>query len=380
MAMQALEIGDDWPTERAGGLSTYYKALLQHLPASDVRVHGLVLSADDLYRSTQGQVTPFATTQDNIGRRLVRLRKCATTLLDDNPIDLIASHFALYALPLLDRVRKTPLVVHFHGPWSGESNVEGANRLTIWAKDQVERHVYSRATRFIVLSQAFQTELIARYKISPELIRVIPGGVDMQRFNDVLSRSEAREKLGWPQDRQIVLSVRRQVSRMGLETLIDATEKIALRCPDVLVLLGGSGPISDQLQARILERGLEQHIRRLGRISDEDLPIAYRAANLSVVPSQALEGFGLITLESLACGTPSLVTPIGGLPEIVMPFSPACVFSGTTSDDIAQLLIQTLCGEVPLPDSSACRRYAADNFSWQHIAERVRRVYGEAIS
>ncbi len=54
-----------------------------------------------------------------------------------------------------------------------------------------------------------------------------------------------------------------------------------------------------------------EHVRLLGFVSDADLPLAYRAADLSIVPSQALEEFGVITLESLAAGMPVLVTLVG---------------------------------------------------------------------
>ena len=99
---------------------------------------------------------------------------------------------------------------------------------------------------------------------------------------------------------------------MGLEELIDAMKLIARRHPEALLLLGGSGPISSELQARIESHGLQQHVKLLGRVEDALLPLAYRAANLSVVPSRALEGFGLVTLESLAAGTPVYVTRVGG--------------------------------------------------------------------
>ena len=103
---------------------------------------------------------------------------------------------------------------------------------------------------------------------------------------------------------------------MGLENLIDAMEQVKACCPDVLLLLGGTGSIANDLQSQIKERGLEQNVRRLGRVSEADLPLAYRAADddrAIAVPG----GFGLVTLESLASGTPALVTPIGGLPEVI---------------------------------------------------------------
>ena len=167
---------------------------------------------------------------------------------------------------------------------------------------------------------------------------------------------------------------------MGLETLIDAAKLLVEQCPDVLVLLGGKGPIADELQKRIVELGLAHNVKRLGRIEDADLPLAYRAADMTVVPSQSLEGFGLITLESLASGTPAYVTPVGGLPEIVEPFAPQCIFANTRAEEIANVLKEALRGERPSPSDEACRAFAAQNFSWPRIVQRVRSVYDEARS
>jgi glycogen(starch) synthase len=377
--MRTLQIGDDWLEERDGGLGRYYFEMLCHLPATGATTHGLVVGSPWVTESTGGKVVAFARPNDSMLKRLTAARQAALGQIDCSSIDLIASHFALYAVPIADRLRTIPTVVHFHGPWSGESGAEGAASLNARLKGAVEKIVYSRAKRFIVLSHSFQHELVRRYGIAEELIRIVPGGIDIERFHTKLSRAEARERLGWPTDRPILLTVRRHVRRMGLEDLIEATQQLVRQQPDLLVLLGGSGPISGELKTRVTESGLEDHVRFLGRIDDADLPMAYRAADMSVVPSQSLEGFGLITLESLASGTPVFVTPVGGLPEIVQPFAPQCVFPGSSSAEIAGVLGEALHGTLSMPTEEACRAYAADSFSWTRIAERVRSVYDEAM-
>ncbi len=296
-------------------------------------------------------------------------------LLSRQRIDLIVSHFALYgaALP-----KSKPLVVHFHGPWARESAAEGTASMGVRAKLALERSVYRRAQRLIVLSQAFQRELVEGYGVDPERVRIVPGGIDTDRFHTQLTKKEARVQLGWPVDRPIAVVVRRQVRRMGLEELIDAAKVVVARRPDWLLLLGGKGPIADELQQRIDALGLQDHVRLLGRVSDADLPMVYRAADLSVVPSRSLEGFGLITLESLASGTPVLVTPTGGLPEIVAPFAPQCVFDDASAETMAAHLLDALDGRLAMPQEADCRAYAL-RFAWPAIAEHVRTVYEEAL-
>lgn len=92
------------------------------------------------------------------------------------------------------------------------------------------------------------------------------------------------------------------------------------------------------------------------------------------MPSQSLEGFGLTLLESLACGTPALCTPVGGMPEVLTPFSPELITSACEAPAIAERLEELLIGQIPLPSRVGCRHYAATHFDWQKIALQVRTV------
>ncbi len=104
------------------------------------------------------------------------------------------------------------------------------------------------------------------------------------------------------------------------------------------------------------------------------MPVAYQAADLTVVPSQSLEGFGLILLESLACGTPVLCTPVGGMPEILANFSPQLITDSTDTEAIALRLEALLSGQLSMPSRTACRDYASTYFNWPKIAQQVRQV------
>jgi glycosyltransferase involved in cell wall biosynthesis len=92
-----------------------------------------------------------------------------------------------------------------------------------------------------------------------------------------------------------------------------------------------------------------------------------------------LEGFGLIAAESLAAGTPALVTPVGGLPEVVQGLSPDLVMRGATPDDICEAVCGALGGRA-LPSARLCSSYARSNFGWASAAARIRAVYDEAVA
>jgi len=162
--------------------------------------------------------------------------------------------------------------------------------------------------------------------------------------------------------------------------LVESMNVVRERFPDALLLIAGKGPMADELQKLIVEHGLESHIRLLGFVPDELLPAAYRAADVSVVPSTSLEGFGLTTVESLASGTPVLVTPVGGLPEVVSDLSTDLVFPDSRSDTMGDYLSDVLDGRLRVPSSEACSDYAANRYSWPVVAGRVRAVYRRVLS
>jgi glycosyltransferase involved in cell wall biosynthesis len=310
-----------------------------------------------------GAVEPFAAADASLLARLWGMRRAFERKLLVLKPDLIVAHFALYALPVIGRLGGRKLVVHFQGPWADEGVVEGNRGLRRLVKRWVEMLVYRRASRIIVLSEAFGALLTARYHVKPERITVIPGGIDPERFAVPESRAAARAKLGWDPTRKIIFVVRRLVPRMGLENLIVAMESVRAQVPDALLLIAGRGA----------------HVRLLGFLSDADLPYAYRAADLSVVPTLALEGFGLVAAESLAAGTPCLVTPIGGLPEVVRGLSAELIMKSPAADDMAAAIQAALLGQTVLPNEQACRNYAGSAFSWDLIARLVADVYARTL-
>jgi len=243
----------------------------------------------------------------------------------------------------------------------------------------LERLVYRRGTRLIVLSHAFRDVLHRNYRVPMERIRVVPGGVDVDRFGIDVTRREAREQLNWPQHCPIVLTVRRLTRRMGLEDLIGAMNEVLKKVPETQLFVAGKGPLSETLTAQVRKLGLENNVRFLGFLPDEHLPLAYRAADLTIVPTVTLEGFGLITVESLAAGTPVLVTPVGGLPEVVSDLCPELVLPGTGVSPLAEGLVASLTGDLVMPSANACQAYARARYAWPVIADHVRDVYAEAL-
>lgn len=368
-------VGLGWFPTTPGGLDRYVYELTYHLATAGDRVDLYALGLPESAPNFPVNLTNLTSEDSSLWQRLQQTRRNFLSGTAKTP-DAINLHFALYSLPLLNKLpQKVPVTFTFHGPWALESKAEGANSVGVFLKKWlVEKQVYRRSDRFIVLSKAFGQILHQEYQVPEAKIHVIPGGVDLLRFAGNLSRSQARQQLGWAEDRFILFTPRRLVKRMGLDKLLVALSTIKDRAPQVWLAIAGKGPLQAALAAQATELGLNDHVKFLGFLPDEQLPLAYQAADLTVMPSQSLEGFGLTLLESLASGTPVMCTPIGGMPEVIAPFSPDLIADSGETQAIAVRLTAILTGETALPSRNACRQYAADNFDWHKIAQQVRHV------
>lgn len=370
-----LGVGLGWFPKTPGGVERYVYELMYQLALGKDRVELCGVGLPETQPNTLVTLTNLAEPDNRLWQRLWLIRRNFLRRQASKP-DALNLHFALYSLPLLQVLPDgVPITFTFHGPWALESKQEGASQLAVFLKHWlVEKRVYNRCDRFIVLSKAFGNILHQEYQVPWSKIHIISGGVDVTRFQPNLSRQEARTQLSWPQDRRILFTTRRLVHRVGLDKLLTALATIKPRIPDFWLAIAGKGPLKALLEQQTSELGLNDHVRFLGFLPDDQLPIAYQAADLTIMPSQSLEGFGLALVESLACGTPALCTPVGGMPEILATFSPDLITASPEATDIAERLEEVLTEKILMPSRTACREYAIANFDWQKIAQQVRQV------
>ena len=338
-----LLLGMGAVADRPSGLNRFVDALATALPGAGVPVR-----------------TVTADPSDPLLRRLVRAARDARR----EPADVVDAHFALYAWWPVTRgaLRRHPLVAHVHGSWAAES---GADPWPVRrAKEALERAVYRRADRVVVLSQAVRALVVERYPVDPARVVVLPPGVDRDRFSPGPS---ARERLGLPTDRPVVLAVRRLVPRTGVDVLVDA----AAGMPEAHVAVVGDGPERARLEERAGGR-----VRFAGRVADEDLPDWYRSADVAVVPSRAHEGWGLVVDEALSCGTPVVASRLGGLPEALAGVPGDGLVPPGDPVALRERLRSALDGSAPLADAAACRA-ATDGRDWATVAAATARVYAE---
>lgn len=364
-------LGMEWFGARPGGLDRYLASLQAALAPLGVETSRVVLGPAPIglpgLAVVAGMTAPLPTRLASYWWKSRGLN-----------VDIVDAHFALYAAVAmrLSPLASSPLVVHFHGPWADESNMEGRlGRLDPLMRRGIEKAVYRRARELVVLSSAFRRVLVESYGVSPWKVHVIPPGVDLKTFSPE-GRGEARASLGFSPEDRLVLTVRRLTARMGLPVLLDAWARLGPLPTRRILAVAGEGPLHHDLASHAARLGIAHEIRFLGSLEEPELARWYRAADLTVVPSLALEGFGLVVLESLASGTPVVVTDVGGLPEALEGLDPSLVVRAGDESALSERLEAGLAGGVPARDT--CRRYA-QSFSWERAARANVAVYRRAL-
>lgn len=245
----------------------------------------------------------------------------------------------------------------------------------------IERVVMKRCDRVVVLSDFMRRRVMAIHGIPSDRIVVIPGATDPHAFAPVANKKHPRAALNLPADRTVLFTVRNLVPRMGLENLIDALAESGAAGRGCAAVIGGEGPLRRALDARIRSRGLEDIVRLVGFIPESQLVQYFQAADLVVMPTLQLEGFGLVTVEALACGTPVLGTPVGAIPEILNQVDPILVAAGSDSRALASALERVLrrLQEPGEADSLAKkgRRLVEQRYNWaRHCADLASVLHG----
>lgn len=385
IGLNILATGLDWPSDKPGGLNIYYRSICKTLALRHC-IEALVCCNEPPEQEPETNLTlsNISNPLMPLLRRQKEFKKYAARVINERNIDIIYSHFAPYGLGAARIAfgKNIPLIVGFHGPWAAEMKVEEAGlkgRIRSALARRMENNTYRLADRFIVLSRYFKRVLQEDYGIAPDRIHIVPGAADTERFRPTDDKKQLRNKLGLPEDGLIALSVRRLVNRMGLLQLVEAWTEVVRQHPDALLYIGGIGPLKEALETAIQRNGLEQNVYMLNYIPEELLPSYYQAADLVIVPTQALEGFGLTTVEALASGVPVFATPVGGNLEILTRFSPDFLSEGITVNALAKGLNHVLKRREQWPSAQQCREYVMEHYTWNQVLKAIEDIFMEVL-
>ncbi|MEN9734266.1 MAG: hypothetical protein RLZ45_2261 [Verrucomicrobiota bacterium] len=291
---------------------------------------------------------------------------------------LLFSHHA-YLSPSVQGVRHC---IFLHGPWALEYRLSVTakprslqrrvlDRLSGLVMHRVERGSVGRASRVLVASDYSRGCIQSWHRGVRCEVEVVGGGADLIRFTPPSDRGQVRRHRGVDPDEFLFLAVRRFDPRMGLMHLLEAFHKVGHQFPNARLAIAGRGPQREELEDRIRQLGLDQSVKLLGFVPEADLPGLYQSADCVLMPSLDLEGFGLATAEALACGTPVLASSSGANPELIRPLGDDLMFEAGNPKAIANIMAQTLTGQIRLPNRERCAEHARTAFRWDRPANAI---------
>jgi glycosyltransferase involved in cell wall biosynthesis len=252
------------------------------------------------------------------------------------------------------------------------------------ARRTIERAALARARRVIVLSDFMRRRIAECHRVVAERMLLVPAGVDTRIFSPIQDYRSSRPALGLTREQFVLFTVRNLVPRMGLDTLLRAMVRVRQTIPHVQLLIGGSGPLRSELEAQVKALDLEGCVRFLGFVPEDALPDYYRAADLFVLPTAQLEGFGLVTIEALASGTPVLGTPVGATDEILGRLDASLLTAGPDAESMATGIEAlhrrfTADPEARARLAEAGRAFVLRDYTWSRHCARVEAALQQAI-
>jgi D-inositol-3-phosphate glycosyltransferase len=306
--------------------------------------------------------------------------------------DLIHSHYWMSGLAA-DQLSKTwnsPVIQMFHTLGKIKQQIaQNAEEAEGQYRIEGENQVISMADKIIAPTSTEKDQLVNLYDADPKKIEIIPPGVDLSHFYPI-PPDEAKEFIGIPPDRRMVLFVGRIEPLKGIQTLLRALDYLQddgnVEKDLCLAVIGGDLPDrggNETVEMRELlnlrdEYELNDLVRFLGKRSQDSLPYYYSAAEMVIMPSH-YESFGMVALESMACGTPVIASLVGGLIHLVE--DGVTGYHVPVDDPVA--LSQRIAGL--LKDKALRYRMGHDAFAfakkydWGNIADRIIQLYGEMV-
>ena len=390
-------------TGDAGGMNVYVVELARRLAALDVQV-------DLITRATSSDLPPAHELVPGVTVRHVTAGPFEGLAKEDLPAQLCAFTSGLMRLEAA-RPPGWYDLVHSHYWLSGQVAWLAAERwdvplihsmhtmakvknLTLAAGDDPEpaaraigeAQVVDAADRLVANTDEEGRQLIGLYDADPDRVAVVPPGVDLEVFSPG-PRAAARRLLGVPADSYLLLFVGRIQPLKAPDVLLRAAARLVRQRPElrdrlVVAVVGGPSGSGlahpEALHSLATELGLLDVVRFVPPVPQDRLPDWYRAADVTVVPSYS-ESFGLVAIESQACGTPVVAAAVGGLRTAVADGVSGVLLDGHDPQEYAEVLADLAADPARLATLSRGALLHAGRFSWAATAAGMLEVYSEAL-
>ncbi|SFA96163.1 Glycosyltransferase involved in cell wall bisynthesis [Bacillus sp. cl95] len=376
----------EFPPNILGGLAAHTYGLATALNEVNCEVHVLTSQRPGLeeYENMNGvhihRVTPLNQDDPDFsywigGLNLAMVRK-AMDLVEKNHLpSLIHAHDWLVcgAAISLKNTLRVPLLATIHATEYGRNNgIHTELQRFIYQKEQ---QLINEANQVIVCSDFMKNELLSVFDATEKEIAVLPNGIHCK-----MSSNESHSFV-FPHfpEKAMVFSLGRIVKEKGFETLI-AAAKIAKEMKiDVYFLIGGKGPMLEGYRQKVRDLGLEEDVFFLGYIDNNQRDILFSECDIAVFPS-LYEPFGIVALESMSQGVPTIVSETGGLKGIVKHLQTGMQMDPGNAEDLVNHLLYLIKNPKQAEQMGQNGKKIVESmYSWTRVATNTMRLMQDLV-
>ena len=304
--------------------------------------------------------------------------KASELIAKEGEFDVIHAHDWLvgYAAKTLKQSYNIPIVATIHATEAGRNS--GIHDETQRYINDTEWLLTYEASEVIVNSNYMKNELQRLFGLPFEKINVVPNGVNLTTYSGVERDYDFRRQYA-ADNEKIILYVGRLVYEKGIQHLIAAMPKILANYHDSKLVIAGRGGMIDELRQEAHNLGIDNKVYFAGYMDSKQVAKMYKCADVAVFPS-TYEPFGIVALEAMLAGIPTVVSDIGGLNEIVQHCENGMkTYAGNANsiaDSVLQLLYNPqLCDNVV----KRAKLKVKNEYNWGKIAQDTYFTYQKAI-
>lgn len=248
--------------------------------------------------------------------------------------------------------------------------------LIMWRLSRLEQESAKNATLTVTISKYSFEKIVQFYDVDKTKIRIVPNGVDTQRFRPSKECGKIKHQIGID-NKLCVLFVGRLIPRKGLPFLIEAAKNIVKEFSQTMFVVVGDGPLKNNLLAHLERINLSGNFVFLGDVNEKVLPALYNCADVFALPS-IQEGQGIALLEAQATGKPVVAFNVGGVKEAMLDKETGLLVK-PDSRELANAIMKLL-SSWSLRETMGRKgqEFVSGNFSWDVCAQRMLQVYHEA--
>ena len=286
--------------------------------------------------------------------------------------DVIHAHdwLTAYAAKTLKESYNIPLVSTIHATEAGRNG--GIQTEMQRYINDTEWMLTYESSEVIVNSNFMKNDIQRIFGLPFEKIKVIPNGIDLKKFDGIKKDYEFRRRFA-ADNEKIILSLGRLVFEKGIQHLIYAMPKILSNYNDAKLVIVGKGGMIDELKQITVNLGIQDKVYFTGYMAGNDVQKMYKVSDVAVFPS-TYEPFGIVALEAMLGGTPTVVSDIGGLNEIVKHGETGLKSYAGNANSIADSVTQLLYDyDLSEKITKNAKLEVVQNFNWTKIAEDTKK-------